>query len=522
MTTITASSTVGIGLSSYGSPSYVNPVVINPGVTISNYYAYGIGVDGGGDVWTIRSAGTIAGNITSGQGVDLKYGGSVTNQSGARISGLTGVYGGYELALSVVNAGSITGNTTTSAGNGIYLQAGGSVTNQSGGMITGFDGIYGGANYTLMVVNAGSIAGNTAAGEGIYLGHGGSVFNQSSATINGSIGIGGKGGPMTVVNAGTVSGGISFAPGYVNLLTVNPGAVFNGSVDGGNTIGAGSVSTLELASAASDGTVAGLGTKFTNFGSIVFDAGANWSIAGNISGLAGTISDFAIGDTIELTDVTATGSSFSGGILKLDEAIGSTTLDLPGTFTTASEFHVVPIAGGTEVTVAPPCFCSGTRLLAGSGEVAVEAVAPGDLLVTVSGQARSVQWIGRRHINFLRHPRPQDVQPVRVRAGAFGASIPHRDLLLSPDHSVFIDGVLIPIRYLINGRTIVQEPVERVTYYHVELDQHDVILAEGLPCESYLDTGNRSAFANGGDEAMLHPGKLVETHSTVGDLHMLR
>src|SRR5450756_2442474 len=128
MTTISASSTIGIILS---SPSYANPVVVNPAVRISNYYSYGRGVSGSGDVWTIRSAGTIAGNITSGQGVDLKYGGSVTNQSGARISGLTGVYGGYAGALSVVNAGSITGNTTTSAGNGIYLQAGGSVTNQS-------------------------------------------------------------------------------------------------------------------------------------------------------------------------------------------------------------------------------------------------------------------------------------------------------------------------------------------------------------------------------------------------------
>ena len=52
----------------------------------------------------------------------------------------------------------------------------------------------------------------------------------------------------------------------------------------------------------------------------------------------------------------------------------------------------------------------------------------------------------------------------------------------SPDHAVFIDGVLIPVRYLINGRTIVQEPADEVTYYHVELPRHDVIFAEGLPC----------------------------------------
>jgi hypothetical protein len=65
--------------------------------------------------------------------------------------------------------------------------------------------------------------------------------------------------------------------------------------------------------------------------------------------------------------------------------------------------------------------------------------------------------------------------------------------------------VLIPIRYLINGATIVQEAAESVTYYHVELPAHDVILAEGLPAESFLDTGNRAAFANGGGAVVMHP-----------------
>jgi hypothetical protein len=68
-----------------------------------------------------------------------------------------------------------------------------------------------------------------------------------------------------------------------------------------------------------------------------------------------------------------------------------------------------------------------------------------------------------------------------------------------------MDGVLIPIRYLINGATIVQEPTDAVTYWHVELPQHDILLAEGLACESYLDTGNRNAFENGGGATMLHP-----------------
>jgi hypothetical protein len=92
-----------------------------------------------------------------------------------------------------------------------------------------------------------------------------------------------------------------------------------------------------------------------------------------------------------------------------------------------------------------------------------------------------------------------------VVTGAFGDCVPHRDLLLSPDHAVFVDGVLIPIRYLVNGRSIRQETCDRISYWHVELDRHGVMLAEGLPAESYLDTGNRAAFANGGALVALHP-----------------
>jgi len=69
---------------------------------------------------------------------------------------------------------------------------------------------------------------------------------------------------------------------------------------------------------------------------------------------------------------------------------------------------------------------------------------------------------------------------------------------LSPDHSVFVNGVLIPIRYLVTGAAIAQEPRERVAYFRVELAHHDILFAAGLAAESYLDTGNRSTFANGG------------------------
>ncbi len=80
----------------------------------------------------------------------------------------------------------------------------------------------------------------------------------------------------------------------------------------------------------------------------------------------------------------------------------------------------------------------------------------------------------------------------------------HRVRDLSPDHAVFVNGVLVPVKLLINGKTIIQEKRSSVTYYHVELPEHAVILAEGLPTESYLDTGDRTNF-DGAETIRLFP-----------------
>jgi acetyl/propionyl-CoA carboxylase alpha subunit len=97
------------------------------------------------------------------------------------------------------------------------------------------------------------------------------------------------------------------------------------------------------------------------------------------------------------------------------------------------------------------------------------------------------------------------VWPVRIAAGAFGPGRPHTELFLSPGHAVFVGGVLIPARCLVNGSTIVQAPVDRVTYCHVELAEHNVLLAEGLPAESFLDMRDGSNYANRSGPTRLHP-----------------
>jgi hypothetical protein len=160
-------------------------------------------------------------------------------------------------------------------------------------------------------------------------------------------------------------------------------------------------------------------------------------------------------------------------------------------------------AHGAEVVVgAPdvshtgnPCFASGSHILTTRGEIAVEALVVGDLCPVMLGRRLApVRWIGRRQVACGGHANPAEVMPVRIRAGAFGPDQPRRDLLLSPEHAVFVDDVLIPVRHLINDVSIVQALVAEITYWHVELDCHEVLLAEGLTVESYLEAGSRAAF----------------------------
>ncbi|HEY4172699.1 MAG TPA: Hint domain-containing protein [Rhodopila sp.] len=152
------------------------------------------------------------------------------------------------------------------------------------------------------------------------------------------------------------------------------------------------------------------------------------------------------------------------------------------------------------------CFCAGTRIATDQGEVAVEALTAGQRVLTLSGEAKPIIWIGRRRIDLRAHKRPKTVMPIRIQRNAFADGVPHRDLFVSPDHAVFIDGKLICARQLVNGLTILWETSWTVVdYFHIELEQHTILLAEGLPTESYLDTGNRGSFQNAGLPLLLHP-----------------
>jgi hypothetical protein len=262
------------------------------------------------------------------------------------------------------------------------------------------------------------------------------------------------------------------------------------------------------------GTITGSGNSYVlDLGRLPKDLGAETitiAAVNEASGLADTLS----GSLTLSTGSNSTGlGSFSG--LGAGEASGGYTVTIdtndPASLNATITLDAVdddtgvttPVTLTLEGSVA--CFATGTRIATLRGAVAVEALAVGDIVTTASGGERPIRWLGHRRLDPSRHADPTSVYPVLVQRGAFGAGSPVRDLWLSPDHAVVVGEALTPIRTLLNGSSVVQVTCSSVEYWHVELDAHDVLLAEGLAAESYLDTGNRGCFANGGGFIEAHP-----------------
>jgi Hint domain len=163
------------------------------------------------------------------------------------------------------------------------------------------------------------------------------------------------------------------------------------------------------------------------------------------------------------------------------------------------EYEVTGDPGGGAVLPDLPirCFFAGTLIGTAEGERPVEALRPGDLVRTVDSILRPVRWIAHSVVS-RRFADPLRVLPIRIRAGALGEGVPTRDLLVSPNHAFLVDDLLIQANALVNGATIMREhavPME-FTYYHVELDTHSLLFAEGAPAESFLEDVNDITFAD--------------------------
>ncbi|WP_419729570.1 Hint domain-containing protein [Lichenicola sp.] len=214
-----------------------------------------------------------------------------------------------------------------------------------------------------------------------------------------------------------------------------------------------------------------------------------------------SVQGFPFGSTISLVPETGGGFQVVGsGVF-----IGIQTGDLFPGYTLSSPVTVtiqeIPNGLGLYFTESATCFTAGVMIETASGPRAVETIEVGDA-VWAFGRLAPVTWTGSRRIRVADVARPEMFMPIRIRQGAVAEGLPVRDLVVSPDHAIWIDGKLIPARMLVNGRSIVQDQVAEVTYYHVGLESHDLLLAEGLQVESYLDVAGLLAAEGEGVTAL--------------------
>ncbi len=207
------------------------------------------------------------------------------------------------------------------------------------------------------------------------------------------------------------------------------------------------------------------------------------------------------------TSVSVTG--WQGAILAVDATVSNTSAVngavIANAFVGSGELHQYVYDGVV-------CFLAGTRIATPDGEANIEDLAIGDFVMTHDGRSAPVRWVGRQTVEMARAVALR-VLPIRIKAGALCDMTPARDLLVSTCHALMIDGLLIQAGALVNGTSIVREydVPETFTYYHVELDGHFLILAEGVAAETFIDNVGRMAFDNWDEhEAMFPGGRALE------------
>jgi hypothetical protein len=151
------------------------------------------------------------------------------------------------------------------------------------------------------------------------------------------------------------------------------------------------------------------------------------------------------------------------------------------------------------LTLDPACFLAGTTVAAPGGARAVEELVPGDMICAADGRAVPVKWIGRQTVSTRFGP-AERLMPVRFAAGSLSDGLPTADLTVTADHGMLVDGVICHAGALVNGTTITRVPLsemgETYTVYHIETENHEIILANGAPAETFIDNVSRRVFDN--------------------------
>ncbi len=480
----------------------------------------GSGGDGSSGQNGGASIGGTGGNAGAGGGGGggLGAGGDIFVQHGATLIIAGGsLSGGSAIGGSGGAAGSSgaqAGGTGQGFGSGIFLQGDQSVTFAAAvgqttlvaDVIADQDGSVGAQNFTAgkggVVIDAASggmvefsahntYTGTTEVKGGTLLVDGSIAKSAVTVDSGGTIGGTGTAGAVTVDSGGT------FAPGdpstfTVASLTLASGATFKEQI-GGPSPGTGGAGGYDQTVVESGGAVA-LG-------------GATLDVS--------LVDGFAPGIGESFSIITAAGQSqigitISGTFAGLAQGA---TFEADGVW-----FRISYDSGGNSESVTltdVACYRRGTLIAAARGEVPVENLKIGDEVMTASGALRPIKWLGRRSYGGRFIMGRKDILPVCIKAGALDIGVPKRDLWISPHHAMYFgdrgSGVLIEAKDLVNGVSVVQaERLDKVEYVHVELESHDVIIAEGALSETFLDDDNRLMFHNGHEYRALYGGEPAE------------
>lgn len=473
-------------------------------------YAAKYGEVGGATVssggFVIVSGGTTHDTVSKGGSVDVSSGGSTFFDAVSN--------GGFVM----VSSGGTANYGTVSRGGDEVVFSGG-VTFSNTLDLGGHEVLFKGATaYDTMVADRADLLmfGGTAISTFVL---GNTVFVYSGGTASDTFVS--SGGAAFVFSGGTASDTIVSGGG---VLVVLPGGTQTSTTLSGGTIVSSGVIVDEPATGFTDygNTASGIavssgGTEFILPGAsavgTTLDSGGTEVV---YSGGAASLTSLNIGGTIDVAYLPFV----SGGSASLNSSTDFLTVSqggqtymqqLAGNYT-GEYFHLASDgAVGTFITVnGTPCYCRGTLILTDRGEVPVEELQIGDCLIALSGAARPIRWIGRRSYAGRFAAGNRDVLPVLIRAGALADGVPRRDLCVSPLHAMYLDGVLIPAVALVNGTAIIQaDSVDLVEYFHLELDTHDIILAEGAPSESFVDDDSRGMFHNATEYRKLYPDAPV-------------
>jgi autotransporter passenger strand-loop-strand repeat protein len=364
----------------------------------------------------------------------------------------------------------------------------------------------GGVVSNTTVTNGGTLVVSGGTESGGVISSGGTEIISSGGTATGTTVI--NGGTQVVTNGATVTGAF--------IEQDSTQIISSGGVAIDTTIGDPSVQTIAFGGSAFDTTLTA-GGELDIFGSVTattVDAGgveivfSGGTAAGNLINSGGTLvldggtatdTTLIAGGTIindTLAFVSGMTGTISDGELVVNGGSVAFTLQLDGDYSTDTVHVSAASDGSVEVTL---CFYPGTNIATPQGNTVVEALRPSDLVLTANGPL-PVRWVGQSHI-ATQFADKQRSLPIRITQGALGNGLPVRDLLLSPDHAVFIGGILVQASALVNDATIFREydvPAQ-FTYYHVELATHELLVAEGVQAESFVDNVDRMHFHNWDD-----------------------